>query len=159
MKLTNMVVGLVAFSVIVSMFFLTAADILEKNFYDFNNTDTRHQTFEALGGEYYGLSTDVSDKGSTIKDIEEASQAGAGVKTDEPDVSALKGALSGGKLAINFYTNFQNIINNATADINQDMGVGDTYIHPNIKNGILAAVSIILIFIVLHFVWRFKTET
>ncbi len=150
MKLTNMVIGLVAFSVMVSMFFLTAADILEKNSIE------GYETFEALGGDYYGLSTEVSNKDSTIRDIQEASQGGAGVETDEPDISALKGALSGGKLAVNFYTNFQNIINNATGDINTE---GQTYLHPNIKNGILAVVGIILIFIVLHFIWRFKTET
>ncbi len=156
MKLTNMVIGLVAFSVLVSMFFLLAGDILKQNFYKLDSTDTRYETYETLGGEYYGLSTKVSNKDSNIRAIQEASQAGAGVETDEPDVSALKGALSGGKLAINFYTNFQNIINNATGDINTGEQV---YLHPNIKNGILAAVSIILIFIVLHFVWRFKTET
>ena len=156
MKLTNMVIGLVAFSVMVSMFFLLAGDILKQNFYELDSTDTRYETYEALGGEYYGLSQEIANEDSNIRSIQEASQAGAGVETDEPDVSALKGALSGGKLAINFYTNFQNIINNATGDINTG---GQAFIHPNIKNGILAAVSIILIFIVLHFIWRFKTET
>ncbi len=150
MKLTNMVIGLVAFSVMVSMFFLATADILKQNEIE------GFETFEALGGEYYGLSKEMANKDSNIRSIQEASQAGAGVETDEPDVSALKGALSGGKLAINFYTNFQNIINNATGDINTGE---QAFIHPNIKNGILAAVSIILIFIVLHFLWRFKTET
>ena len=135
-KLTNMVVGLVLFSVVVSMFFLTVADILRRN-----NIEG-YETFEELGGKYYGSSKEVTDADSNLRDIQEASQLGAGATTDEPDVSALQGALSGGKLAINFITNFENIMNNATGDVNDE---GETYIHPNIKNGVLAIVSIIIV--------------
>lgn len=150
MKLTNMVIGLVAFSVIVSMFFLATADILRQN--DIEG----YETFEALGGQYYDYSEEVHGEDSTIRDIKSATQLGSGVEADEPDVSILKGALSAAKMPINFYTNFKNIINNATSDINTE---GQTYIHPNITNGIIAGILIILVFIVLHFVWRSKLET
>ena len=150
MKLTNMVIGLVAFSVIVSMFFLTAGDILRQN------EIAGYETFDALGGSYDDYSGKITDKDSNIRDMEEASQSGEGVQTDEPDVSAYKGTLSAAKMTVNFYTNFEHIINNATADVNTE---GETYIHPTIISGIKAAILIILVFILIHFIWRFKTET
>lgn len=155
MKLTNMVIGLIAFSVIVSMFFLLAGDILYQNEIE-EYEGFSWETFNTLGGNYKSFQTGITDKDSTIRDMEDAAQSGEGVETDEPDVSALKGTLSAAKMTVNFYSNFENIINNATADINTE---GQTYIHPIIKNGILAAILIILIFILIHFIWRFKTET
>lgn len=149
MKLVNMVLGLIGFSVFCSMLFLTAGDILKQN-----NIEG-YETFNTLGGEYEGFAKPITNEDSTIRDMEDAAQAGEGVGTDEPDVSALKGTLSAAKMTVNFYTNFENIINNATTDINTE---GETYVHPTITNGIKAAILVVLVLISIHFIWRFKTE-
>ena len=150
MKLVTMLIGLVMFSIVTSMFFLTAGDILKQN--DIEG----YETFNELGGDYYSLSGEISDEDSTIRDMEDAAQSGEGVDTDEPDVSALTGTLSAAKMTVNFYTNFQNIINNATSDVNTD---GETYIHPNIINGVKVIILMTLVIILIAFIWRFKPET
>ena len=150
MKLTNLIIGFIVFSLVVSLMFGAAYDILHAE-----GTDGADD-FKALSGEYYTLTKEMADEESVTRDITEQEQVGAGVKTDEPEITAYKGALSGGKMAINFFANFENIIHNASGDASSG---GENYIDSKITNGIKFVIIVILAFALLHFIWRFKMET
>ena len=153
MKLTNLVIGFVIFSMVLSLMFASADNILDKN--DIVLQDGTD--FGALAGDYEGLSEQMSDKASTTRDVSDATKLGKTDK-DDTDVSILKGAVAGGGLSLNLITNFEGIVSNATADVNQEGGTG-VLIDPRIRNGILAIIVITVIFAIIHYLRGFKTET
>lgn len=148
MKLVSLIFGFVIFSVVLSMMFASVGDILDKN----NSSDAA--TFTALSGEYEDFTRKIKDDGSTTRNIIDQSKQGAAT-SETTDVTLLSGALSGGKLTTNFFVNFDNILNNATGDINK----GEAYIDNRIVGGILALIVVFLAFVALHFLRGFKTET
>lgn len=148
MKLFNLIIGFVIFSIVVSMMFAATGDILERN------KGSGADDFNSLAGEYNSFTNQIDNSDSTARGI--ISQSEQGVATSETeDVNAIKGALSGGRLSINFFVNFEDIIHNATVDIN----TGQSYIDNRIIGGVLALIVIFLAFAILHFIWRSKTET
>ena len=149
MKLTNLIIGFIVFSLVLSLMFATAGDILEKNSID------GFEDFNQLAGEYEEMSGEMTEKDSTIRDIDEATKIGA-AESENIDVRILKGAVSGGRLSTNFITNFENIIHNATGDAN--IG-GQTYIDRRIVNGVIFIIIVIVVLAILHFLRGFKTET
>ena len=60
--------------------------------------------------------------------------------------------MSGGRLATNFYANFNEIAQKVTAD-------SSIYIDPRITAAIVALIGVFIILITLHFIRGFKTET
>ncbi len=148
MKLVNVVFGFVIFSIVVSMMFAATGDILSQN--DVSGADD----FNKLAGEYESFTKQIDNKDSTARGIISQTQQKPS-ESEESDINALKGAISGGKLSTNFFINFQDIIHNATGDVN----TGQSYIDNRIIGGILALIVIFVAFVVLHFIRGFKTET
>lgn len=151
MKAINVIIGFTMFSIVVSMMFAASGTILTKN----DGKDAA--TFNSLSGQYDGYSSGFKKDGGVARDIDDASKQGSS-GSDTPDVTLLSGALSGGRLVTNFYTNFDNIITNTTNEIGGDKR-GYAYIDQRITNGILAIVFLFLVFVVIHFLRGFKTET
>lgn len=148
MKLVNVVFGFVIFSIVVSMMFAATSDILKQN--DASGSDD----FDKLSGEYETFTKGIDDKSSTSRGIIDLTQSKPS-ESEESDINAFRGAISGGKLATNFFINFENIINNATGDVN----TGQNYIDNRIIGGVLALIVIFISFAILHFIRGFKTET
>ena len=147
MKLISMVIGFLVFSLVATMMFATTHDIMNNN-----GNVAGTEEFQTLAGDYDDLTGAFGDSSGTARQIENLSKSGAAQAT-EPDVSAFKGALAGGKMSVNFLTNFQNIINTVSGD------VGAGYVDQRIINGILAIIGIFLIFVVVQFIRAFKMET
>ena len=148
MKAVNIVIGFVVFSIVLSMMFAATSDMMDGEGVDGANT------FNELSGDYNTLTNELSGKDSTTRDIEEQLDIGeAGGETS--DITLLTGALSSGRLIKNYIGNFDNIIHNATGDAN----TGAVYIDSRITGGIIAIIIIIFIFIIMHFIRGFKTET
>ena len=60
--------------------------------------------------------------------------------------------MSGGRLATNFYANFNEIVQTVTAD-------SSVYIDPRIPAAIVALIGVFLILVALYFLRGFKMET
>ena len=149
MKLANLLFGFLIFSLVLSLMFAATGDILSKN--DIDGADD----FNALAGEYEGLTNSIASKDSTARGIEGVTKTGA-ADSETTDVSILKGAVSGGRLSFNFFTNFEGIIQNATEDTRSG---GAVYIDRRITNGLIFLIIIFLTLALLHFFRGFKTET
>ncbi len=148
MKAVNIVIGFVVFSIVLSMMFAATFDVMNDG--GVEGADT----FNQLSGQYKGYGEEFDKSDSTSRNIIGATEQGA-ADSETKDVNILVGALSGGRQVVNFFSNFDDIVHNATGEVNQ----GQSYIDPRITRGFLAVVMIILAFVVLHFIRGFKTET
>lgn len=148
MKFINLVFGFVIFVLVLSLMFAGIGDMMKDN-----NIEGR-DTFVELSGQYDGFSDQFDEETSAARNIDAATKTGKAVSEDK-DTSILSGALSGGKLVTSFFVNFNNIVNNAT----EDSRGGGNYIDTKVVDGFLVLIVIFIIFVVLHFVRGFKTET
>ena len=148
MKAVNIVIGFVMFSIVLSMMFAATSDIMDREGVEGSDT------FNELSGNYDSFGNQFGSSDSTARGIIGATEQGA-ADSETKDVNILVGALSGGRQVVNFFSNFDNIVSNATGEVNQ----GEAYIDPRITRGFLAGIMIVLAFVVLHFVRGFKTET
>lgn len=145
MKLTNIIIGFFVFSIVCSLFFAAAYELLR---YD---TPEAANKFNSLAGEYKSISDDFDAQTQQVSN--KSKQKTAGSLT--ADVEAYTGAFSGIQLAGNFFFNFEHIVNNATGDMNE----GEGYIDNRIINGILTILLIIIALSILFFIRGFKAET
>ena len=148
MKAVNLVFGFVIFSIVLSMMFAATSDIMTENSADGAGD------FDALSGEYEGFTEEFGDDKGTARGIIDAGKQGD-VEGEDVDINIVSGALSGGRLAVNFISNFENIIHNATGDVN----TGESYIDDRIIGVVIILIVIFLAFVLIHFARGFKTET
>jgi|TARA_Y100000310_G_scaffold229236_1_gene231657 hypothetical protein len=155
MKLATLLIGFVIFSMTLALMFAATQDILDKNKIVLSDGQN---TFGELAGDYEELAGNVADQDSTTRDLSEASKQGV-VDSEDRVVQIQKGAITGGRLSINFLTNFESIMNNATGDANKLSSGGQSYIDNRVIDGIGFILLIILVLAIAHFIRGFKTET
>jgi len=152
MKLVNVIFGFVIFSIVISIFFGTVAQIMELN--EIGSEEEREK-FVILSGNYTGFVDNARSKDGTPRGILDQTDQGV-ASSEEVEVHLIEGALSGGRLTVNFFVNFQNIISRIQGDVNPD---SEALINPNIITGISALLIIFLAFVIISFIWRAKVET
>ena len=147
MKLTNIILGFVIFSIVLSaMFFITYEILDEENVDDASN-------FQGLSGEYEDFAGTFRRDDGTMRDVhDELEQSEA--SSEERDISIVGGAISGGLTIFNVITNFENIVHNATGE-----GESADYVDHRIIDGIIIVLGVIIIMVGLHYLRGFKTET
>lgn len=151
-KLTTFVLGMVIFSVVMTMLF----SVVDQ--YTFENNvqrDGEENDWLVLSGNYVSLSDQLSGDNSTIREIRRQSELGAS-GSEATDARLLSGSISAGRLLVNFFTNSDKVVDKVTGDLNEG---NDAIIDPNIITAIKAIAIIVLILIGLHFIRGFKTET
>ncbi len=146
MKLANFVFGMVIFSIITTMMFAAIQSISNEN--NVGNADE----WETLAGDYNTFTGKIaSGSNSTARQIGDQTESGV-ASSEDKDVRIISGALSGGRLATNFYANFNEIVQTVTAD-------SSVYIDPRIPAAIVALIGVFLILVALYFLRGFKMET
>ena len=150
-KLVNIIIAFAVFSSVVSMFFLAIADGIEQN--EIDNPIALAQ-FQILSGEYEVLATQEFGEDSTTRQIVRTTKQGDSGSEDNANF-LVSGALGAGRLTINFFGNFENIVTGAAADAKD----GGNYISPIIINTGIAILLILGAFAVVHFLRGAKTET
>ena len=104
MKLANFVFGIVIFSIVTTMLFSAVQTLLTDN-----NSVQDPDEWENLAGSYGDFSADVaSSANSTSRGISEQTEQGA-AGSQTTDVTLITGAVSGGRLTTNFYSNFKSL--------------------------------------------------
>jgi len=151
-KAINLVIGFALFSIVVSMFFFAISETMKKN--NVGN-DADRKVFRDLSGQYADSSSEQSGDGSTARQIIDGTKVGDAGSEDTSNY-LVTGALSGGRLSVNFLSYFENIINNAKKDASKG---GQNYIDEKIVSAAIAILVLILAFIAIHFLRGFKTET
>ncbi len=146
MKLASFLFGIAIFSIVTTMMFSAVQTMLS------DNKVGDPSEWKELAGEYEKFSSSIStDKNSTTRSIQRQSELGK-VGKDDPSTFLVTGAISGGKLTTNFYTNFKQVMEKISVDTTE-------YIDNRIIAVILALASIFLVLVALHFLRGFKTET
>ena len=155
MKVVNILIGLVIFTVGLSLMFSAASSIFDKG----KVNEETVTLYNDLGGDYKSV-TDLQTKkgGSTIRSIGDATESGP-ASSDDQSVFLLTGAIQGGRLIIGSIGNFNNVVNNVTNTINDPKNPGANYIDSRITNAILAVFAIFIIIIAIQFLRGFKFET
>lgn len=148
MKIANLIIGGVIFSIVLTLMFVSTQEIMEAN------DDPDSSEFEALAGDYESITSDFGAKGQPMRNIINQTKQGE-AQTEGTDVSLITGAISGGRLVLNFFTNFNTIINQTTSDINK----GEAYIDNRIIGGIEIIIVIIIGLAVIFFLRGFRMET
>ncbi len=149
MKLVNVIFGFVIFSIITSILFGSVGKMM-----DANNIGGS-STVNDLSGDYEVFYEQIEDSNSTSRKILGQTEQGA-ASSEDVEVSLIEGALSGGRLSINFFLNFNKILSTSIGDLNDD---GTAIIDPKIIIGIFALIVVFFAFVIIHFIWRAKTET
>ncbi len=145
MKLTNFVFGIIIFSIVTTLMFAGVQSILTDN--DVGDPSE----WEALSGGYGDFVAQTgSQDNSTTRGILDQTKVGR-AKSEGTDITLLSGAVSGGRLSFNFFTNFNDVITKVRGDT-------DTFIDPRIWAAIIALAIVFLALVVLHFLRGFKTE-
>ena len=146
MKLASFLFGIAIFSIVTTMMFSAVQTMLS------DNKVGDPSEWKELAGEYEKFSSGIStDKNGTLRNIQRQSELGK-VGKDDPSTFLVTGAISGGKLTTNFYTNFKQVMEKISVDTTE-------YIDNRIIAVILALASIFLVLVALHFLRGFKTET
>ena len=146
MKLASFIFGIAIFSIATTIMFSAVQSFLAEN----NVGDPAE--WEQLAGEYGKFSSDIStNSNSTLRNIQRQSELGK-VGDEEPSTFLVTGAISGGKLSVNFFRNFEEVMYKVSADT----GV---YIDFRIIIVIIALAAIFTVLVALHFLRGFKTET
>ena len=147
-KAFNVVLGFIIFSLVLSMFFAAIAETMA-----LNNVEGA-ETFAALSGQYEGFSTQEQLPNSTTRQILDGTKIGTAT-SEETTNFLVSGSLSGGRLSLNFFKGFDDIITITTTNAN----TGESYIDSRIIKGILVILTVLSAFILLHFLRGAKTET
>lgn len=146
MKLTTILLGLVTFSIVATMMFSAVQDYLTIN--QFGGADE----WEDLSGEYeVFVAETATNANSTLRDISDQTKSGESA-SDSQQIVLLEGAVSGGKLMINFFTNFDDVLRKTDSDTK-------TYVDPRIIPVVIAIIMIIIVLSVIFFLRGFKAET
>jgi len=149
MKLVSFIFGILLFSIITTIMFSGVQNYLTEN----QLKDPAE--FKQLAGDYEQFIDDTTLKSnSTGLLIREQVETGV-ASSEERDVDIISGAISGGKLTLNFFTNFDDVVNK----VRGDTGRGQDLINPKIFDVVIALAAVFLILVVLHFARGFKTET
>ncbi len=145
MKLSNFVFGLIIFSIVTTIMFGAVQSMLTEN------RIGGAEEWAELSGNYSSNIGKISTKSdSTSRAILGQTEQGvAGSETQ--DVTLLTGAVSGGRLTFNFFTNFNDVANKVRGDT-------DTFVDPRIWGAIIALALVFLLLVGLHFLRGFKTE-
>jgi len=153
MKAVNILIGLVLFSIGLSLMFSLAGDIFKQGKVDDETIDV----FTSLAIDYEGVSKSQTDDASNIRSIEDAAESGP-ASSEDSSVFLLTGAIQGGRLIIDSVGNFNNIANNVSNTIDKD-NPSQNWIDPRIINTIMAIFAIFIIIISIQFLRGFKFET
>ena len=150
MKLANFIFGMVIFSIVTTMMFGAVQTMLEDN----PSTSKEPGDWEELSGSYGEFVKDAATyENSTTRAILDQTELGeAGTETQ--DVTLLSGAISGGRMSFNIFTNFDAIISKVSTTSEGTAA----YIDSRIIGAIVALVIVFLALVVLHFIRGFKTE-
>ena len=142
-----MLIGIILFSIFTTIMFASVASIL-----DSNPGPKDPAEWTALSGGYEQFGKDVSTRtNSTTRQIKSQTDQGP-ASSEAEDIFIVKGALSGGRLSTNFFTNFEDVFNKVGGDT-------VTYINPKIIETAGFIIVVLLVLIALHFARGFKTET
>ncbi len=152
MKIVNILIGLIIFSVGLSLMFSLAGDIFKQGKVD----DSTVNVFTDLAIDYESVSTSQTEENSNIRTIGDATESGP-ASSDDQSVFLLTGAVQGGRLFIDSIGNFNNIVNNVTNTI--DDNPDDNFIDPRIRISIMAVFVMFIIIISIQFLRGFKLET
>ncbi len=145
MKLSNFVFGIIIFSIVTTLMFGAVQSMLKEN-----NVGDPDEWAE-LSANYSSNIGKISTKSdSTSRNILGQTEQGD-VGGEDRDVTLLTGAVSGGRLTFNFFTNFNDVTNKVRGDT-------DTFIDPRIWGAIIALALVFLLLVGLHFLRGFKTE-
>ncbi len=146
MKVANLIIGLVVFSIVTTMMFAYVQNYLQKN----NVGDPTE--WEELSGNYNQFVTEsTTQANSTLRRISNQTKLGEATST-EKDIRLVSGALGGGRLLINFFLNIDTVANKVQSDT-------DTYVDPRIIPAIMAVIAIIILLSIIFFLRGFKAET
>ena len=146
MKLTTLLLGLVTFSIVATIMFSAVHNYLTLN--EFNGA----AEWETLSVEYETFSAETTvNTNSTLRQISDLTKTGE-AQSETQDITLLKGAVSGGKLMTNFFSNFDEVINKVGSDT-------ETFIDPRIIAVTIAIIMLIIILSVIFFLRGFKAET
>lgn len=146
MKLTNLVIGFIIFSIVTTLFFWVTYEMLREQGVE-GATD-----FQGLSGEYGEYASQFDEEDSAMRDMIKQTESGK-ASSEEKDVNILTGIVAGGLTALNFLGNFENIVHNATGDVEQH------YVDDRLTGVIIAIIVIVIGFTLLHFLRAAKTET
>ncbi len=154
MKIMNILIGLVIFSVGLALMFSLTADILgEKDF-----ESGKVKTFTDLSVSYESVSVSQTKEDSNIRDIGDATESGP-ASSDDTSVFLLTGAIQGGRLFIDSIGNFNNVVNNVTNTIDDSDNPSGGLIDKRIRITITAVFVIFIIIISIQFLRGFKLES
>ena len=146
MKIATLLIGLLTFSVVVTIMFSAVQKYLTLN--DFSGADE----WETLAGEYSTITGEtITDDNSTLRQISGLTKSGEAT-SETKDIRLISGAISGGKLMTNFFFNFDEVFNKVGGDTK-------TYIDGRIIAAAIGIILIIVVLSVLFFLRGFKAET
>jgi len=152
MKALSILIGLVLFSIGLSLMFSFAGDVFNKHDVDDDGV------FSALAVEYEDYSNSQTKDGSDIRNVADAAKQGP-ASSETEDVRLLTGAIQGGRLIINSISNFDNIAHNVSNTINKGDNSADNYVDRRIINTAIILVVLIIVIISIQFLRGFKFET
>lgn len=146
MKLATIVIGMVLFSIVTTMLFGVIQSISEEN------NVGKASDWEALSGDYNTFTEKIASKpNSTSRLIDDQTKEGIASSEDQ-DVRIISGAIGGGRLAINFYANFNEIAQKITGD-------SSSFIDRRITDGIIAIIGVLIVLMIIYFIRGAKIET
>lgn len=145
MKLSNVIYGFIIFAAVTSILFITTAEIVTD--YGIEGADEFTTLEQSYKQDINRLSLDDS---STISDMSEQTQLGE-AGSEEKDITLISGAVSASRGITGYFTFMKNITNKAYADTN-------TYVHPIIKNTMLAILMVFIILVVISMLMRMRPE-
>ncbi len=146
MKISTLLIGLLTFSVVVTIMFSAVQNYLTLN--EFGGASE----WKTLAGEYDKIAGEsVTDDNSTLRQISGLTKSGE-AESETKDINLITGAISGGKLMTNFFLNFDEVFNKVGGDTK-------TYVDGRIIAAAIGIVLIIIVLSVIFFLRGFKAET
>ena len=146
MKIVTLLIGLLTFSVVMTIMFSAVQNYLTLN--EFGGASE----WEGLAGDYETIvGESVTDDNSTLRQISSLTKSGE-FASETKDIGLISGAISVGKLMTNFFFNFDEVFNKVGGDTN-------TYVDGRIIAAAIGIVLIIIVFSVIFFLRGFKAET
>lgn len=144
MKFGDLVIGFIVFSLTVTLMFLVASNMITES----GGTDA--SDFYDISAGYSNETETFRQDGNTVRDILDSTEEGEG-STETSDVTILTGALKGGRLLKNFFTNLFSITN-------RTKNYTSEYIDVRIFYGITAIILVIIGLSILHYARGAKAE-
>lgn len=149
MKLISFIFGILIFSIVSTVMFASVQNYLAEN--RLQDPDQ----WKTLSGDYEKFVDDTALKANSTSRLIKGQTETGPASSEAADVGIISGAISGGRLTLNFFTNFDDVINK----VRGDTGKGQDLINPKLFDVIIALSTVFLILVGLHFARGFKTET